>query len=140
MSLIKSNSEQQLMTEWSSISDRHQGTEDHNFRSNERALKSRHSVYSNHAGTTGQTGSGRSVRPVPIESAASGHREERHDIIHIKVPRISSIFDKVRFASNLPNSQSDPIFLVDASTSDIIMSNPKRLTEEANLLASYGII
>jgi hypothetical protein len=76
-------------------------------------------VYFDHAGKTGQTGLGRPVRPVPAESAARGRQKERHDIIHIKVPRISSIFDKVRFASNLPYSQSDPIFSFDASTSDI---------------------
>src|SRR6185437_4154217 len=68
---------------------------------------------SSRAGTTGQTGSSRPIRPVPAGSATGGHLEERHDIIHIKVPRLSSIFDKLRFSSNLPNSRSDHMISVD---------------------------
>ena len=68
------------------------------------------------------------------------HQEEKHDIIHIKVPRLSNIFSKVRYASNLPNSKSDRIVLVDTSTCDLIVSNPRRSIKEGNLLASNKII
>ena len=68
------------------------------------------------------------------------HQEEKHDIIHIKVPRLSKIFDKVCCTSNLFNSQSDHMVSVDASSSKIIVSNPRRSIEEGNLLASSTII
>ena len=68
------------------------------------------------------------------------HQEEKHDIIHIKVPRLSKIFDKVCCTSNLFNSQSDHMVLVDASSSKIIVSNPRRSIEEGNLLASSRVI
>jgi len=95
---------------------------------------------SSHAGTTGQTGSGRPVRSVPARCAVGGHQEERHDIIHIKVPRTSNIFDKICYTSKLFNSQSDHMVSVDASTSDMIMSNPRRSIEKGNLLASNKTI
>jgi hypothetical protein len=60
----------------------------------------------------------------------------KHDVIHIKVPRLSNIFDKVRFTSILSNSQSDHISLVDVSINNIIMHNVERTIEGDNLLVS----
>jgi hypothetical protein len=60
----------------------------------------------------------------------------KHDIIHIKVPRLSNIFDKVHFTSILSNSQSDHISLVDASINNTIMHNVERSTEGDKLLVS----
>jgi len=67
-------------------------------------------------------------------------KRRKHDIIRTKVPHLSNIFDKVRFASNLPNSKSDHIVSVDKFDSDMIVSNPRRLIEEGNLHASNKII
>jgi hypothetical protein len=58
----------------------------------------------------------------------------KHDVIHIKVPRLSNIFDKVCFTSILSNSQSDHISLVDASINNTIMHNVERSIEGDNLL------
>jgi hypothetical protein len=60
----------------------------------------------------------------------------KHVVIHIKVPCLSNIFDKVRFTSILSNSQSDHISLVDASINNIIMHNVERSIEGDNLLVS----
>jgi hypothetical protein len=60
----------------------------------------------------------------------------KHDVIQIKVPRFSNIFDKVRFTSILSNSQSNHISLVDASINNIIMHDVERLIEGDNLLVS----
>jgi hypothetical protein len=57
----------------------------------------------------------------------------KHDVIHIKVPCLSNIFDKVRFTSILLNSQSNHISLVDASINNIIMHNVERSIEGDNL-------
>ena len=67
------------------------------------------------------------------------HQEEKHDIIHIKVPRLSKIFDKLCCTSKLFNSQSDHVVSFDASNSKIIVSNPRR-SIEGNLLASSRVI
>jgi hypothetical protein len=55
------------------------------------------------------------------------HLEEKYDIIHIKLPRLSNLFGKVCFTSN---SQSDPIFSVNSFISDSIMNNSKRSIED----------
>jgi hypothetical protein len=60
----------------------------------------------------------------------------KHDVIHIKVPCLSNIFDKVRFTSILSNSQSNHISLVDASLNNTIMHNVERSIEGDNLLVS----
>jgi hypothetical protein len=60
----------------------------------------------------------------------------KHDVIHIKVPRLTNILDKVSFTSILPNSQSDHISLVDASINNTIMHNVERSIEGDNLLVS----
>jgi hypothetical protein len=62
-------------------------------------------------------------------------QEEKCDIIHIKVPRLSNVFDKVCFTSN---SQSDHIFLVNSFISDSIINNSKRSIED-DLLVSGSI-
>jgi hypothetical protein len=59
-------------------------------------------------------------------------QEEKCDIIHIKVPRLSNVFDKVCFTSK---SQSYPIFVVNSFISDSIINNSKRLIED-DLLVS----
>jgi hypothetical protein len=59
-------------------------------------------------------------------------QEEKYDTIHIKVPRLSKIFDKVCSASN---SQSDPICSVNSFISDSVMNNSKRSNED-DLLVS----
>jgi hypothetical protein len=64
------------------------------------------------------------------------HQEEKYDIIYIKVPRLSNVFDKVCIISN---SQSDPIFSVNSYISDSIINNSKRSIEDGNLLASSSI-
>jgi hypothetical protein len=58
------------------------------------------------------------------QNVVVGCYQEKYDIIHIKVPRLSKIFDKVCFASN---SQLDPIFSVNSFISDSIMNDSKRL-------------
>jgi hypothetical protein len=60
----------------------------------------------------------------------------KHNVIHIKVPRLTNIFDKVCFTSILSNSQSNHISLVDASISNSIMYNVERSIEGDNLLVS----
>jgi hypothetical protein len=53
--------------------------------------------------------------------------KRRSTTIHIKVPRLSKIFDKVHFSSN---SRSDPIFLVNSFISDSILNDYKRSIED----------
>jgi hypothetical protein len=50
----------------------------------------------------------------------------KHDVIHIKVPRLSNIFDKVHFTSILSNSQFDHVSFINAPISDIIIPNVER--------------
>jgi hypothetical protein len=46
----------------------------------------------------------------PVQSVTVGcHPEEKYDIIHIKVPRPSNLFDKVRFSGN---SQPNYVFAI----------------------------
>ena len=109
---------------------------EHNNGGKKGTLACQQKVISSYSGKTGPNGSinrsDRSTKDVIVGC----HQEEKHDIIHIKVPRLSYIFSKVRFASNLPNSKSDRIVSVDTSTYDMIVSNPRRSIEEGNLLAS----
>jgi hypothetical protein len=60
------------------------------------------------------------------------HQEEKCDIIHIKVPRLSSVFDKVCFTSN---SQSDFVFSINSFFDDSIINNSKRSIKD-DLLVS----
>jgi hypothetical protein len=87
--------------------------------------------------------SNRSIKPVkPVltgETAAKRYREVKHDAIHIRVPCLSNIFDKVRFTSILSNFQSDHVSFVDAPISDIMIPNVERSIEGDNLLVSNEI-
>jgi hypothetical protein len=77
------------------------------------------------------------VIPVPTNQTAAKHLQEvKHDVIHIKVPRLSNVFDMVCFTSILSNSQFDDISLVDASINNAIMHNVERLIKGDNLLVS----
>jgi hypothetical protein len=60
------------------------------------------------------------------------HPEEKYNIIHIKVPHPSNLFDKVFFSSN---SQSDHVFVINSCTSDAIVNNSRSI-EDGSLLAS----
>jgi hypothetical protein len=65
-----------------------------------------------------------------------GYRqEEKCDIFHFRVPRLSIVFDKVCFTSN---SQSYAIFVVNSFISDYIIKNSKRSIED-DLLVSESI-
>jgi hypothetical protein len=65
-----------------------------------------------------------------------GYRQdEKCDIFHIRVLRLSIVFDKVCFTSN---SQSDAIFVVNSFISDSIIKNSKRSIED-DLLVSESI-
>jgi uncharacterized protein YoxC len=64
------------------------------------------------------------------------HQVEKYDIIYIKVPRLSNVFDEVCFISN---SKSDPIFPANSFISDSIINNSKRSNEDGDLLASSSI-
>jgi hypothetical protein len=101
-----------------------------------KTLACRHEVTSSKLGRPGLTGpKTRSDRP--IQSMIVGcHSEEKYDIIHIKVPRPSNLFDKVCFASN---SQSDPTFSINSSVNDRITNSSKRSIEDGSLLASNSI-
>jgi hypothetical protein len=73
----------------------------------------------------------------PIQSVTVGcHLEEKYDIIHIKLPRLSNLFDKVCFAST---SQSDPTFWINSFVNDCIINSSKRSIEDGILLASNSI-
>ena len=127
---------QHILAEESLSNEEHYIVKERGNGGEEGTLVCQHKVVSNGFGSTGLTGSvnrsDRSIKNVIVGC----HQEEKHDIIHIKVPRLSYIFSKVRFASNLPNSKSDRIVSVDTSTCDMIVSNPRRSIEEGNLLAS----
>jgi len=132
--------EQQVLTEKSMSSEEHCIVEEHDNGGKKGTLACQQKVISSNSGKTGLTGSiNRSDRSMK-DMTVGCHQEEKHDIIHIKVPRLSKIFDKVCCTSNLFNSQSDHIVSVDASSSKIIVSNPRRSIEEGNLLASSRVI
>jgi hypothetical protein len=79
-----------------------------------------------------------SIKPVrPIsggQPAMRRHLEVKHDAIHIRVPRLSNVFNKVCFTSILSNSQSDHVSFVDAPISDIMIPNVEISIEGDNLL------
>jgi hypothetical protein len=112
-------------------SSQHQTVENQDKGGEKGSLACRHKVIFNNPGGTGLTGSlhwsDRSRRSMKVTC----RREEKCDIIYIKVPRLSNVFDKV-FTSN---SQSDPIFVVNSFISDSIMNNSKRSIED-DLLVS----
>jgi hypothetical protein len=101
-----------------------------------KTLACRHKLISSKPGRPDLTGPmRRSDRP--IQSVTVGcHMDEKYDIIHIKLPRLSNLFDKVCFASN---SQSDPTFSINSFVNDCIINSSKRSIENGSLLASNGI-
>jgi hypothetical protein len=62
--------------------------------------------------------------------------EKKYDTIHIKLPRLSNLFDKVCFANN---SQSYPTFSINSFVNDCIINSSKRSIEDGSLLASNSI-
>jgi hypothetical protein len=85
----------------------HQTVENQDKGGEKKTLACRHEVISSKLGRLGLTGP-MTWSDRPIQSVTVGcHLEEKYDIIHIKLPRLSNLFDKVCFASS---SQSDPTF------------------------------
>jgi hypothetical protein len=84
-----------------------------------------------------------SIKPVRLVStgqlATRSRREVKHCAIHIRVPCLANIFDKVCFTSILSNFQSNHVSFVDAPISDIMIPNVERLIEGDNLLVSNKI-
>jgi hypothetical protein len=96
------------------------------------SLACRHRVISSNPGGTGLTGSLHRSDRSTQRMIVGCRQEEKCDIIHIKVPHLSNVFDKVCFTSN---SQSDPIFVANSFISDFIINNSKRSIED-DLLVS----
>jgi hypothetical protein len=96
------------------------------------SLACRHRVISSNPGGTGLTGSVHRSDRSKQRMIVGCCQEEKCDIIHIMVPRLSNVFDKVCFTSN---SQSDPIFVANSIISDSIINNSKRSIED-DLLVS----
>ena len=114
--------EQHVLAEKSISSEEYCIVEEHDNGGKKGILACQQKVISSNSGKTGLTGSiNRSDRPIK-DMTVGCHQEEKHDIIHIKVPCLSKIFDKVCCTSNLFNSQSDHMVLVDASSCKIIVS------------------
>jgi hypothetical protein len=99
------------------------------------SLACRHRVISSNPGGTGLTGSLHRSDRSRQRMIVGCRQEEKCDIIHIKVPRLSNVFDKVCFTIN---SQSDPIFVANSFISDSIINNSKRSIED-DLLVSDNI-
>jgi len=98
-------------------SEEHCIVEEHDNGGKKGTLACQQKVISSNSGKTGLTGSiNRSDRPIK-DMTVGCHQEEKHDIIHIKVPRLSNIFDKVCCISKLFNSQSNHVVSFDASNS-----------------------
>ena len=68
------------------------------------------------------------------------HHQEGRDMIRVKPPRLSSMFNKVKLTSALPSSQSDHVSSVDKSISDIILHNSERSIEIGNLLVNNKMV
>jgi hypothetical protein len=71
----------------------------------------------------------RSVIQIGLYRSGYYQVSSRGEAWHIKVPRLSKIFDKVRFTSILSNSQSDHVSLVDAPIGNLIMHSFERSIE-----------
>lgn len=72
------------------------------------------------------------IKEIMLES----HQESRKDIIQVKQPPcFSNPFQKVQSTSNLPISQSDHKFTINACISDFIVSNSKRSIGYGDLLS-----
>jgi hypothetical protein len=92
-------------------------------------------VISSNTGGTGLTASLHRSDRSRQRMIVGCHQEEKCDIIHIKIPRLSNVFDKVCCTSN---SQSDPIFSVKSFIRDSITNNSKR-SIEGDLLVSNSM-
>jgi hypothetical protein len=116
----------QVLAKGSLSGEEHRIVEEHDNAGKKGTLACQHKMISSNSGSTSLNDStnrsDRSMKGVVVGC----HLEEKHDIIHIMIPCISTIFDRVCFASNLPNSQSDPVFSVDASTSDASLPQSDR--------------
>jgi hypothetical protein len=113
-------------------SSKHQTVENQDKGGEKGSLACRHKVISGNPGGTGLTGllhrSDRSRQRMTM-----GCRQDKKcDTIHIKLPCLSKIFDKVRSASNF---LSDPIFSVNSFISDSIMNNSTRSIEDDLLIS-----
>ena len=97
---------------------------EHSNGGNKGTLACQQKVIFSSTGKTGLTSSinrsDQSIKDVNVRC----HQEEKHDIIHIKVLRLSNIFDKVCCKSKLFDSQSDHMVSFHASSRNIIVSNP----------------
>jgi hypothetical protein len=96
------------------------------------SLACRHKVISSNPGDTGLTGSLNRSDRSRQRMTVGCRQKEKCNIIHIKVPHLSNVFDKVCFTSN---SQLDPIFVVNSFISDSIINNSMRSIED-DLLVS----
>jgi hypothetical protein len=110
----------------------HQTVENQDKGGEKGSLACRHRVIASNPGGTGLTGSLHRSDRSRQRMIVDCRQEEKCDIIHIKVPRLSNVFDKVYFTSN---SQSDPIFVANSFISDSIINNSKRSIED-DLLVS----
>ena len=130
----------QVLAEKSLSIEEHCIVKEHSNGGNKGTLACQQKVISSSSRKTGLTDYiNRSDRS--MENTTVGcHQEEKHDIIHIKVPRLSNIFDKVCCTSKLFNSQTDHMVSSDVSSSKIIVSNSRRSIEEGNLFAGSRII
>ena len=113
---------QQVLAEKKLSSEEHGIVNEHINGGNKGILACQHKVISSSSGMTGLTGSIHWCDRSMTDTTVGCHQEEKHDIIHINVPRLSNIFDKVCYTSKLFNSQSDHMVLVDASSCKIIVS------------------
>jgi hypothetical protein len=99
-----------------------------------KTLACRREVISSKPGRPGLTGP-KTWSDRLIQTVTVGCHLEKYDIIHIKVPHPSNLFDKVCFSSN---SQSDPVFAINSCTSDAIVNNSISI-KDGSLLASNSI-
>ena len=101
--------EQHVLTEKSLSSEEHSIVRKHDNGAKEGTLACQHKEVFSNSRKTGLTGSiNRSDWSIKIV----GSHQEKHDIIRIKVPCLSNIFDKVCCTSKLFNSQSDHMIFI----------------------------
>ena len=101
--------EQHVLAEKSLSSEEHSIIRKHDNGGKEGTLACQHKEVFSNSRKTGLTGSiNRSDWSIKIV----GSHQEKHDIIRIKVPCLSNIFDKVCCTSKLFNSQSDHMIFI----------------------------
>ena len=99
--------EQHILAEKSLSIEERPTVGEHDNGGKEGTLACQPKVISSSSGKTGLTGSINQSDRSMEDTTVGYHQEEKHDIIHIKVPRLSNIFDKVCRTSKLFNFQSD---------------------------------